>query len=207
MSLPSELLLLIPQHLLWPDLLALKHTHPFFYHSVQTTLQDRVEWLIDRGAHDLPFPRGGLILKSDELFCRNTDIRDFIRRRRRHLDCLTVSAGSGRCLVLGDNVLCPQAATVGATFDKDSRAPRWMVVAVVLPLMRTLQSLSILFITCRPFNALRRFLRTNSSTRPLRAYWRRCLRTTWDLPWLLLALALAMEILYTGVAIVGFLLL
>jgi hypothetical protein len=100
MDLPAELHLLLSRSLSYPDLLALKHTHPHFYALIRTTVYDRVDWLLERPRHGLPLPQTMIIMKTDEQFCNHVEIRNFMERRRRHEDCV------GTCLVIGDGTTC-----------------------------------------------------------------------------------------------------
>jgi hypothetical protein len=90
MSLPPELHLLLSRSLPYPDLLALKHTHPYFYSLIRTTVYDRVDWLLERPQHGLPLPQTKCIMKTDEQFCSHAEIRNFMERRRKHQDCIGV---------------------------------------------------------------------------------------------------------------------
>ena len=57
LDLPPEVLLhLIHPYLSYPDLLALKHTHPIFFHSLKIKVRHRVDWLLDRATQHLPLP-------------------------------------------------------------------------------------------------------------------------------------------------------
>jgi hypothetical protein len=103
LNLPPELHLLITSHLPWPDLLALKHTHPYFYQNIPTTVRQRVTWLLSRAITRLRLPKQRINMKTDTDFCRSHEIRKFLERRRWHLDCR--SDGKG-CLVFEGRV-CP----------------------------------------------------------------------------------------------------
>jgi hypothetical protein len=101
--LPLELHLLIYSNLSWPDLLALKHTHPYFYHNIPTTVRQRVTWLLSRAPFGLGFPQEKVNMKTDADFCRSLEIRKFLERRRWHLDC---QCGGKSCLVF-EGGSCP----------------------------------------------------------------------------------------------------
>ena len=98
LNLPFELHLLILPHLPWPDLLALKHSHPYFYHNVPTTVHHRVDWLLSRAPEGLPLPKEKVNLRSDAEFCASKEVRGFMRRRRGHWEC---KDGKEGCVVLG----------------------------------------------------------------------------------------------------------
>lgn len=87
LHLPPELLIVITSQLPWPDLLALKHTHPYFYHNTRTTVCQRLTWLFSLAPGGLDFPKGQVNMKTDADFCRSPGIRAFLKRRRWHLDC------------------------------------------------------------------------------------------------------------------------
>ena len=91
--LPAESQQHIMSFLTYPDLLALKHTHPYFYHSVSTTIRHRVEWLMERPPLGLLLPQKKCIMKTDGDFCKSPEIRSFMERRRKHLDCPRKSKG------------------------------------------------------------------------------------------------------------------
>ena len=73
MTLPTELHLLITEHLTYPDALSLKHTNRHFYYLVYTGVHLKIEWLIERCMlHlDCPYDRG-CELGSDSRFCRGS---------------------------------------------------------------------------------------------------------------------------------------
>ena len=97
--LPTELHLEIQAHLTYPDLLALRHTHPYFLNSLQPTIIDRVNWLLSRTELGLPIPTAArLNLKTDAQFCRNEEVRSILLHRRRHEECKKFNGGT--CLLL-----------------------------------------------------------------------------------------------------------
>lgn len=87
LRLPLELQFLMTSHLPWPDLLALRHSHPYFYYNIPTTVRQRVAWLISLEPCDLRFPRENVNMKTDADFCRSYEIKRLLRMRRCHLDC------------------------------------------------------------------------------------------------------------------------
>ncbi|KAI4109571.1 MAG: hypothetical protein LQ339_001684 [Xanthoria mediterranea] len=87
-TLPPELHALIIPHLPYPDALALKHTCHLFYHAVDTSIRQKVSWLVDRHARGLPCPQKKCIMKTDALFCRG-EVKALMERRRRHQECGT----------------------------------------------------------------------------------------------------------------------
>jgi len=108
LALPTELHIHISSYLPYPDLLALKHTSPYFYQCTTTTVYDRVDWLLDRPQLGLPLPQTRCIMKTDAQFCANKEVRLFMKRRRRHLECV----GRTVCLISGSND-CPGVKTLG----------------------------------------------------------------------------------------------
>jgi hypothetical protein len=118
LHLPPELHLLIFSHLPWPDLLALKHTHPYFYHNIPTTVRQRVTWLLSRAPCGLGFPQEKVNTKTDTDFCRSREIRTFLERRRWHLDCHWYRK---HCLIF-EGQGCPEHVRGGA---KGKRVMPW----------------------------------------------------------------------------------
>ena len=129
MALPTELHLLISQHLTYPDALSLKYTNSHFYSLVYTGVRLKIEWLIERRQLHLDCPNDKKCeLGSDMRFCRgsvqyvspslqssltdgfwdselvvNSWCRLLMKRRREHGECETRPGGRG-CLVLGTPV-------------------------------------------------------------------------------------------------------
>jgi hypothetical protein len=97
--LPNEIHHSIIFFLAYPDLLALKHTHPHFYRIVVTTKHQRTNWLRERAEQRLPLPQRTCRWNTDADFCRSEEIREFMKRRRWHLDCPAKKPGGG-CLVI-----------------------------------------------------------------------------------------------------------
>ena len=87
LSLPPELLLLITSHLPYPDALSFKHTTPYLYTLVRTSVRLRVSWLVDRGTRGLVVPRRKCVLKTDAAFCCSGEVRRIMDIRRRHGEC------------------------------------------------------------------------------------------------------------------------
>ena len=105
LHLPLELQLRIISDLPWPDLFALKHTHPHFYHSMPTTVGQRLDWLvqISCGPCSLGWPQDKINMATDADFCRSYEIRRSLLLRRWHFDC--PSNGKYCLLVQGQD--CP----------------------------------------------------------------------------------------------------
>ncbi|KAI1764482.1 hypothetical protein GGR53DRAFT_320555 [Hypoxylon sp. FL1150] len=72
-DLPPELHLLISQQLIYPDALSLKHTNRYFRSLVDTGLELKVDWLIERRSLHLECPNDSRCdLGSDLKFCRGS---------------------------------------------------------------------------------------------------------------------------------------
>ncbi|KAF5653787.1 f-box domain protein [Fusarium sp. NRRL 25303] len=56
MSLPTEIHLAISDFLIYPDALSLKHTSAYFYSLVDTGINLKVEWLVERRSLHLECP-------------------------------------------------------------------------------------------------------------------------------------------------------
>ncbi|QPC63920.1 hypothetical protein HYE67_006151 [Fusarium culmorum] len=73
MSLPTEIHLAISEVLIYPDALSLKHTNAHFYSLVDTGINLKVEWLVERRSLHLECPNDRRCdLGSDLRFCRGT---------------------------------------------------------------------------------------------------------------------------------------
>ena len=105
LALPTELHRLILPHLTYPDLLALRHSHPYFYNIVTTTVPHRLNWLIERAEQGLPLPQKTCRWKTDADFCSSAEVKEFMKRRRRHMDCAS-EFGVRKCLVV-EGSRCP----------------------------------------------------------------------------------------------------
>ncbi|KAH9908370.1 hypothetical protein F4778DRAFT_345581 [Xylariomycetidae sp. FL2044] len=85
-DLPPELHLLIAEHLIYPDALSLEHTCRYFYSLVDTGIELKVEWLMERRSLHLECPNERCDLGSDLRFCRGS-VKLLMQRRREHLEC------------------------------------------------------------------------------------------------------------------------
>ncbi|EHY54264.1 uncharacterized protein HMPREF1120_02435 [Exophiala dermatitidis NIH/UT8656] len=91
LALPPELHLMVTQELSYPDVLALKLCHPYFHGLLdrETTIQSRVQWIVDRARLGLPIPRSTKVsFRSDASFVAHPEIGKILRQRLRHHDCL-----------------------------------------------------------------------------------------------------------------------
>ncbi|KAI1431867.1 hypothetical protein GGR50DRAFT_677317 [Xylaria sp. CBS 124048] len=116
-GLPTELHLLIAEHLTYPDALSLKLTSRQFFHLVDTGVALKVDWLMERCSLHLECPNDRRCdLRSDQRFCRGS-VKLLMRRRRQHLECES-RPGLG-CLVFGTST-CVHRQNVGR------RCQRWL---------------------------------------------------------------------------------
>jgi hypothetical protein len=111
--LPTEIQDSIISFLPYPDLLALKHTHPHFYCIVITTKHQRTNWLSERAEQRLPLPQRTCRWNTDADFCRSEEIREFMERRRWHLDCPRQKTGGGCLVVKGKDCSSDRVRNVG----------------------------------------------------------------------------------------------
>jgi len=102
LSLPPCLLPHLFSLLPYPDALALRHTHPYFFYSpllsTDKNIRLKVSWLVERKARGLAVPMGhNLGFKTDREFCGSREVRGIMEGRRRHEDC---GEGEGQCEVV-----------------------------------------------------------------------------------------------------------
>jgi hypothetical protein len=96
MDLPTELHIHISSFLSYPDALALKHTSRLFYSVVDTGVELKIDWLVERFERKLECPMEKCSFRTDASFC-NWRIKRIMDRRRRHLEC---RPGKGGCFVV-----------------------------------------------------------------------------------------------------------
>lgn len=73
MSLPTEIHLAISRLLIYPDALSLKHVNSHFYNLVDTGVELKVDWLVERRNLHLECPNDRRCdLGSDLRFCRGS---------------------------------------------------------------------------------------------------------------------------------------
>jgi len=73
MDLPPELHLLISEHLIYPDALSLRHVNRYFYGLVDTGIELKIDWLVERRRLHLECPNNTRCdLGSDLRFCRGS---------------------------------------------------------------------------------------------------------------------------------------
>lgn len=134
--LPPELHLLISQQLIYPDALSLKHTSRYFYSLVDTGLELKVEWLIERRTLHLECPNDRRCdLGSDLKFCRGS-VRLLMQRRREHMECES-RPGLG-CLVYGTSQ-CAHRRQLKARINRWLRSrltlELWWVLVALVPVL------------------------------------------------------------------------
>ncbi|KAL2193623.1 hypothetical protein P885DRAFT_44754 [Corynascus similis CBS 632.67] len=116
-TLPPEIHLLIAEHLIYPDALSLKHTNRYFFQLVDTGIELKVEWLMERRLLHLECPSDQRCdLGSDLRFCRGS-VKLLMQRRREHIECES-RPGLG-CLIYGTST-CPHARKLR------TRVKKWM---------------------------------------------------------------------------------
>lgn len=73
LSLPPELHLAVSEYLIYPDALSLKHTNRHFYSIVDTGIELKIDWLMERRRLHLECPNDRRCdLGSDLRFCRGS---------------------------------------------------------------------------------------------------------------------------------------
>ncbi|KAJ4200552.1 hypothetical protein NW759_015837 [Fusarium solani] len=123
MTLPTEIHLAISRMLIYPDALSLKHTNAHFYSLVDTGVNLKVEWLVERRSLHLECPNDRRCdLGSDLRFCRGS-VPLLMQRRREHIECES-RPGLG-CLVYGTRTCSHRSA-----FSR--RLPRWLQVKLTI---------------------------------------------------------------------------
>ena len=98
LRLPPELLAHLRTYLPYPDLLSLRHTHPYLYNTpilaTNRNIWLKVSWLLDRKERGLPCPHSHqTIFKTDREFCGGREVKRILVRRRRHWECAPGDAG------------------------------------------------------------------------------------------------------------------
>ncbi|KAH6895647.1 hypothetical protein B0T10DRAFT_478553 [Thelonectria olida] len=125
MSLPTEIHLAISKFLIYPDALSLKHTNAHFYSLVDTGVNLKVEWLVERRSLHLECPNDRRCdLGSDLRFCRGS-VPLLMQRRREHMECES-RPGLG-CLVYGTRT-CSHRSVLAR------RVPRWLQLKFTIEL-------------------------------------------------------------------------
>ncbi|KAI2618089.1 hypothetical protein GGS26DRAFT_392997 [Hypomontagnella submonticulosa] len=138
-TLPPEIHLLISKQLMYPDALSLKHTSRYFYYLVDTGLELKVDWLIQRRSLHLECPNDRRCdLGSDLKFCRGS-VKLIMQRRREHMECES-RPGLG-CLVYGTKTCAHQRKLI-------VRLKRWLRCQLTIELWWVLMALVPAIFAC-----------------------------------------------------------
>ncbi|KAL6799928.1 hypothetical protein J3E68DRAFT_396965 [Trichoderma sp. SZMC 28012] len=136
LSLPTELHLQISKLLIYPDALSLKYTNRYFHSFVDTDVDLKVEWLIERRRLHLECPNNGRCdLGTDLRFCRGS-VALLMKRRREHIECES-RPGLG-CIIYGIPT-CPNRRRGMKAWQrwletKFTIELRWVLVALLVAL-------------------------------------------------------------------------
>ncbi|EGR51096.1 uncharacterized protein TRIREDRAFT_104200 [Trichoderma reesei QM6a] len=104
LTLPTEIHLQIARLLMYPDALSLKYTNRYFHSFVDTGINLKVEWLVERRRLHLECPsHTHCELGTDLRFCRGS-VALLMKRRREHIECES-RPGLG-CVIYG-TATCP----------------------------------------------------------------------------------------------------
>ncbi|KAB5545885.1 hypothetical protein GE09DRAFT_222346 [Coniochaeta sp. 2T2.1] len=143
MDLPPEIHLLITDQLIYPDALSLRHVNRHFYNLVDTGVELKIDWLVERRLLHLECPNDRRCdLGSDLKFCRGS-VRLLMERRREHIECES-RPGLG-CLIYGTTT-CPQRRKLS------SRLKRWLHIRLTFEMWWVLLAL-IPVVVCWLWNA------------------------------------------------------
>ncbi|KAI0158586.1 hypothetical protein BJ166DRAFT_592820 [Pestalotiopsis sp. NC0098] len=135
-NLPAEIHLLISKQLIYPDALSLKHTSRYFHSLVDTGIELKVTWLMERRSLHLECPNDRRCdLGSDLKFCRGS-VRLLMQRRREHMECES-RPGLG-CLVFGTQICVnkPQMRSIWARWLRAQLTiEAWWVLLAIMPVV------------------------------------------------------------------------
>ncbi|PHH86844.1 hypothetical protein CDD83_9681 [Cordyceps sp. RAO-2017] len=132
-SLPPEIHLAIAHYLIYPDALSLKHSNRYFYCIVDTGIELKIDWLVERRRLHLECPNDRRCdLGSDLRFCRGS-VPLLMQRRREHAECES-RPGLG-CLVHGTRT-CAHRPTEARRWRPSLQTKltielRWLLLALV----------------------------------------------------------------------------
>ncbi|KAJ6447303.1 F-box domain-containing protein [Purpureocillium lavendulum] len=142
LSLPPELHLAVSGYLIYPDALSLKHTNRHFYSIVDTGIELKIDWLMERRRLHLECPNDRRCdLGSDLRFCRGSvpaECSLLMRRRREHIECES-RPGLG-CLVYGTPACAhrpqrPQSRWRAGLQAKFTVELWWLLVLALVPVL------------------------------------------------------------------------
>jgi hypothetical protein len=136
LSLPPCILPSLFSLLPYPDALALRHTHPYFYYSpllsTDRNVRLKVAWLVERKTRGLPVPTNSRTrFNTDAAFCASKEVKEIMVKRRRHGDC---KGGEGGCEVV-------QGASCDGMGQKRQRWRSWNIRQTSWEALRNLASL------------------------------------------------------------------
>ncbi|KAL7933009.1 hypothetical protein V8C35DRAFT_306028 [Trichoderma chlorosporum] len=136
LSLPTEIHLQISKFLMYPDALSLKYTNRYFHSFVDTGVNLKVEWLVERRRLHLECPNNKRCdLGTDLRFCRGS-VALLMKRRREHIECES-RPGLG-CIIYGTPT-CPNRRRGMKAWQrwletKFTIELRWVLVALLVAL-------------------------------------------------------------------------
>ncbi|KAH0491025.1 hypothetical protein TgHK011_002471 [Trichoderma gracile] len=135
LTLPTEIHLQIASLLMYPDALSLKYTNRYFHSFVDTGVNLKVEWLVERRRLHLECPsHTHCELGTDLRFCRGS-VALLMKRRREHIECES-RPGLG-CIIYG-TATCPNRRRRGVRAwqrwlgTKLTIELRWVLLAVLV---------------------------------------------------------------------------
>lgn len=134
MALPIEIHTMVAEQLTYPDLLALIYSHPRFqsHPYIRTSKIARIDWLIQRAYNNLPLPKMSRCwLSNDREFVDNVEVKRFIQRRRRHLECAEVfqKGKSDGCCFVVEGRRCPLLAENIMKLKRERGEYAWRISA------------------------------------------------------------------------------
>ncbi|KAH6608446.1 hypothetical protein Trco_001792 [Trichoderma cornu-damae] len=137
LALPTEIHLQISKLLIYPDALSLKYTNRYFHSFVDTGINLKVDWLVERRRLHLECPNTRRCdLGTDLKFCRGSVARLLMKRRREHIECES-RPGLG-CIIYGTPT-CPDRRRKMKAWQrwletKFTIELRWVLVALLVVL-------------------------------------------------------------------------
>ncbi|KAK5988168.1 hypothetical protein PT974_12308 [Cladobotryum mycophilum] len=134
LNLPTEIHLAISEMLIYPDALSLKYANRYFHNLVDTGINLKVQWLVERRRLHLECPNEKRCdLGTDLRFCRGS-VALLMKRRREHIECESLP-GLG-CIIYGTPT-CPNRRKGVAAWKrwletKMTIELRWLLLAMAL---------------------------------------------------------------------------
>ncbi|TFB00447.1 hypothetical protein CCMA1212_007731 [Trichoderma ghanense] len=145
LALPTEIHLQIANLLMYPDALSLKYTNRYFHSFVDTGIDLKVEWLVERRRLHLECPNNTHCeLGTDLRFCRGS-VALLMKRRREHIECES-RPGLG-CIIYG-TATCPNRRRGVKAWQrwlgtKLTIELRWLLLAVLVLLCSWIYTFSM----------------------------------------------------------------